>query len=189
MRLLFIIHIILGLVIQASAQDNNLTKKEVRQMERIKKKEAAEKQALVDKQITSEIIKNQRYLLLVDQISNQYGDRLNVNSTINFILVDSSRAVLQTGNDWNMYGANGVGGVTVEGRVSSYELKKSDKKENYTITFNISSAIGSYSVNLRVGSSGYSTARVSSITRGGYINFHGRLLPPSNKKIFKGSSF
>ena len=105
--------------IESFSQSSNLTKSELRQMERIKRKEIAEKQAVVDAEITKKIIEKKRYVLLADELSNRYGERSYVDRAINFILVDTTEAVIQVG-DYYSLGANGLGGITIKGDIQRF---------------------------------------------------------------------
>jgi hypothetical protein len=92
--------------------------------ERQKQREAelAETTVLIDKMVNS-----RQFVLEADYLSNQYGHRIMVNSTLNFIIVDSTEGVLQTASMSGVGGPNMMGGVTAEGSITQYELSKSAK--------------------------------------------------------------
>lgn len=173
--------------ITSFAQNTVLSKKEIRQMERIKRKEEAEKAKLKSIRLTDHLIEDQRYVLLADELSNQYGARAYVNHMINFIVVDSTHAVIQTGNDFSL-GANGVGGFTIKGKISKYQMTKNEKKGTYQISFWVNSSTGTYDVNLHFFNTGSGRATVSSATLPGRITFYGDIEAVGKRKIFKGNS-
>lgn len=188
MKKLILILLLFPLIsLSAQAQGSNLSKKEIRQMAKLKQKEAEEKQRQTDIKITSHLIKNQRYILMADEISNRYGNRLYVNRMLNFVLVDSINAIIQVGDNHSI-GSNGVGGFTIDGRITKYEVKKNEKKKSYYISFWVQSPGGSFDVSLNISESGYTSASVSSATMGGRLSYYGKLEPIQKRKIYKGNS-
>ena len=106
---------------------------------------------------------------------------------INFIACDSVNGVIQIGSD--MYiGGNGVGGVTVEGPVTSYKYTFNEKKGSYAVSFSVRSNIGSYDVRMSVYGEGRAEATVTS-NWPGRLSYSGYLVQPSSSKVYKGTSF
>lgn len=54
-----------------------------------------------------------------------------VNSNTNFVSVKGDKAVVQVAFNIPVGGPNGIGGVTVDGSVSDYEVK-TDKRKSFT---------------------------------------------------------
>ena len=187
--LLFILFIISPVLLFSQEEYSSLSKKELRQL--IKEKHRAEKEA-IDKQqgkIISLMIEYQRFVLEADYISGRSGSRISVNSTINFVIIDSTAATLQLGSPWGL-GINGVGGITVNGNVTKYEVIKKENKRgvSYNVILFIMSSRGAYDIQMWVSQSGRADATV----RGNYsgqLTYSGKLVPLSQSKIFKGHSF
>ena len=117
---------------------------------------------------------------------DRYGQNYSVSSNINFLAIDSLMAVIQIGN--SMYiGSNGLGGVTIDGRVTDYEWEKNEKRGTYLVSYSIRSSIGTYDVDVNIHSSGSADATVRG-TFGGSIRYSGDLVYPSQSRIFKGST-
>lgn len=53
---------------------------------------------------------------------DRYGQQIRVNRMINFVAVDSANAAFQFGSASNV-GVNGLGGVTIEGNITKYDVK------------------------------------------------------------------
>ncbi|MCA1746102.1 MAG: DUF4251 domain-containing protein [Bacteroidales bacterium] len=172
----------------AHAQDGGkLSPREQRKLlkeekQRIEKEEAARYAILVEEMVTSPA-----FVLEADMLYDRYGQSLQVQSTINFLMVDSTYGVIQVGSPLYL-GQNGVGGVTLEGPVSRYEVDKNEKRGTYSISYGLRSTMGNYDVTISVSSSGRADARVSG-NFSGSLRYSGRLVHPVKSRVFKGTSF
>jgi hypothetical protein len=119
-------------------------------------------------------------------LENQYGNRANVSSVLNFIRVDSIKVVLQTGSN-SIFGSNGVGGVTAEGTIGQYSIEKDLKSLSYKVRFNVNSNIGMYDVFMTVGPDTYARATVTGLGPG-RLTYSGRLEALYNSAVFKGQN-
>jgi hypothetical protein len=185
--------IIISSVSQVSAQDDPygkplLSKKEQRKLAREKKlaeKRAEEEQMLL---ITKELIKSRRFVLEADYVAGRTGNRQPANSLLNFIIVDSLESTFQLGNNFGiMY--NGVGGITVDGTISKYEVSERITKRGTTIyiTMILSTAIGNYDIYWWINPSGNAEATLRG-TFPGSITYSGKLKSLKNSRVYKGSS-
>jgi hypothetical protein len=105
-------------------------------------------------------------------------------SDVNFIKVDSTNAVLQTGTSLNM-GLNGVGGVTAEGRMSNLKIVKNVKNMSFFLRFTLVSDIGIYDVYMTINSDRAARATITGLSRGQLI-YVGRIETINNSGFFKG---
>jgi len=171
-----------------SPEDQLLSKKEQRRLAREHK--LAEKHAEEEKnrEITAYMVNDHRFILEADFISGRSGSRYPVNSTLNFILVDSTEAVIQLGSAYGI-GYNGVGGITIEGSITKYELieKQSKNAVSYSITLFVMSSLGTYDIQLWVSSSGNADATVRG-NFSGSVTYSGKLVPLGQSRIYKGMS-
>jgi len=168
------------------AQSPTLTKKE---QKKILKEERAKQKALELEQsakLVEHMISRRRFVLEANMLFDKYGNSNSVQSSINFIAIDSLSGVIQIGNP--MYiGSNGLGGITITGKVRNYKWEKNEKRGNYTVFFNISSTMGTYDVNMSIGGSAHADATVRG-TFSGSIRYSGNLVHPAKSSIFKGNS-
>jgi hypothetical protein len=149
------------------------------------KKEKRKAEADKEYRLTKQMLDNKDFVLESDFLQDRYGNRVFVNSTINFVAVDSVIAVIQIGSDRRL-GPNGVGGVTAKGRISRWELKE-DKRHNFTLSMNVMTAIGIYDLHLSVSPSGRATARLTGL-RSGNLTFDGDLVPIEESNVYEGQS-
>lgn len=105
-------------------------------------------------------------------------------SSVNFILVDSLRAVLQTGSN-SLYGSNGVGGATAEGSLSNMMITKDIKNLNFFLRFTVNSQIGVYDVSMTINSNKQARATISGMTHSKLI-YVGRIVERYNSGVYKG---
>ncbi|PWD98727.1 DUF4251 domain-containing protein [Marinilabilia rubra] len=130
-------------------------------------------------------VENQAFVLEADYLSNQYGHRVIVPSSLNFIKVEAGEAIIQIGSNGRM-GANGVGGVTAEGKISGYEIEKNHKKKSGTVSMTVTTNLGIYDLHMSFNARGHSSASVSGLRRG-RLNYSGELVPLASSGVFQGS--
>lgn len=150
-------------------------------------KSAAKKMAMVARfQSLDTLLAKRAFVLEADFLEDQYGDKIPVPELINFIMVKSPTAVIQTGSNGNL-GDNGVGGVTAEGSITKFEVTKNPKSLSYYLRFTMSTNIGFYDVSMYINSEWYARATISGNTRGKLI-YDGYLKTLRNSGVFKGQS-
>ena len=130
------------------------------------------------------MLEGKDFVLEADYLANKIGDRVPVTSSLNFISVDSSVSVLQIGRNTGI-GFNGVGGVTAEGKITRYKLQTDTKRKSFYLSYSVTTAIGSYDINMSVGADGYASATLSGTTSG-QLTYTGYLVPVENSSVYKG---
>ncbi len=173
--------LVLGLLLISSysnAQDIKLTRKE--------RKEVRKAQMNVNFHILDSLLNERNFVLEADFLEDKYGMRLPVMSNVNFIKVNQSNSVLQTGTV-SGFGYNGVGGVTAEGRIGSWDINKNVKDLSYTLRFSVLTQIGSYDVILTVNSENNASATVTGLWPG-KLTWVGHLYTLDNSRVFKGQN-
>jgi hypothetical protein len=174
---------------QYEPEQQVLTKEEQRKLEKEHKtalKKAAEEEAL---KVTEWMLDQRRFVLEADYIAGRSGTRYPVSSILNFVMVDSSEAVIQIGSSSGI-GYNGVGGITAEGSVTRYEVEKKVGKKgtSYFVIIHVLSAMGMYDVMMSVSGSGNVDATVRGNTRG-MLRYSGQLVPLKESRVYKGRSY
>jgi hypothetical protein len=159
-------------------EKKKLTRKERKEL-RLRLKE--EKIRLIDSAIN-----NRQYVLEADYIMNKKGESFSVSSNINFVCIDSSKATFQFGSTY-LIGLNGIGGVTVEGDITSYKVTKR-KSGSYYIRISVSSSVGFYDISINITSTGLADADISTISSK-RINYSGKIVPLQQSFIYKGRSY
>ncbi len=133
-------------------------------------------------------LRNQDFVLEADNIQLRSGTTLFVNSNTNFIAVKGNRAVVQISPKDYGLGANGVGGVTVDGIISGQSVS-TDRYGRITFSMNVT-GIG---INAQVEI--YMNPESNSATATVYPNFNsntvwlqGEIVPYENSGVIEGSS-
>lgn len=171
-----------------SQEEETLSRKELKSIakeEKRARKNAEEEQL---RKLVSLMMEYQRFVLEAEFVGDQTGQRIPVNSTINFIAVDSSIATLQLGTPHGV-GYNGVGGVTVDGKITKYDLKEVQGKrsKSYHLMLFISSSMGPYNVSFNISETGYSDATVRGNSMG-QLKYSGKIVPISMSRVYKGTT-
>jgi hypothetical protein len=156
--------------------------------EELKKKRKEEKAAAkeAEYQSTKAIIDSRYFILEADFLSNQRGNRRFVNSSINFIMIDSLTATVQIGSNYGI-GYNGVGGITAEGNIVKWIVEFNDISKSILIKMSMISSLGIYDIFFNISSSGNTTATLSTL-RYGRLIFEGKIKPAMESTIYKGSA-
>lgn len=165
----------------------SLSKKEQKQLLKEERQSRAVEEAELKSFFIDSTLNTRSFALEADMLYDKYGQSIPVQSNINFILVDSVYGVLQVGDPFRM-GGNGLGGVTYEGSVNSYNFEKNVKRNNYMISYTLISTFGSFDVNINVLSNGKAEATVRG-TFSGSIRYSGNIVGLANTRVFKGMSF
>lgn len=133
-------------------------------------------------------IRNQDFVLEVQQVTFKSGMTTFVNTSTNFISVKGNRAVVQISPSNFASGPNGVGGVTVQGLVTDPQVK-TDSKGRITYSFNVM-GIG---VNAQIEIYMFPGTNSASATI--YPNFNsntiwlqGNIVPYENSNVIEGST-
>lgn len=133
-------------------------------------------------------MRNRDFVLLVDNVTFNNGNTIYVNSTTNFISVKGNRAVVQISPSNYSPGPNGLGGVTVDGQISSYQIT-TDKRGNINLSYNVSG------IGLNAQIEVYLVLGSSDVQATIYPNFNsntlwisGDVVPYENASIMEGSS-
>ena len=186
--LLIFVMIISPAILFGQDDTSTLSKKEQRQLAREKRKAEQEVIDAKQREITALMLEHQRFVLEANYVAGKSGSRSPVNSTINFVIIDSTKATLQLGSPWGL-GINGVGGVTVDGNVTRYELNKKENKKgvSYNVTLYIMSSVGTYDIQMWVSQSGRADATVRGNVSG-QLTYSGQLVPLSQSRVYKGTS-
>ena len=133
-------------------------------------------------------LRNQDFVLLIDNVTFGNGNTVFVNSNVNFMSVRGDRAVVQISPSNFAPGPNGLGGVTVNGMISNYQIM-TDKKGRLNLTYNASG------IGLNAQIEVYITPGSSDAQAIVYPNFNsntlwvsGKIVPYESANIMEGNS-
>lgn len=131
---------------------------------------------------------NMDFVLEADQLIFKRGRNAFVSSSTNFVSLSDGKAVVQVAS-YRGGGPNGLGGVTVEGRASALNIK-TDKKGTVHFSMNVSGIGISASVRITLyKGSNEASVDVSPNFHSNRITLRGNLVPYSESRVFKGTSW
>ena len=133
-------------------------------------------------------ISDKDFTLEADKVEFKYGQTAFVNSNTNFVSVTGDKSVVQVAFNVPVSGPNGIGGITLDGNISNYEVKK-DKKGNINVSMNVMGTGISAFVNISL----YSGSNKASVTitpnfNSNRLTLTGVIVPSSSSRVFKGRS-
>ena len=170
---------------QEEGSVDSKTTKDLSRQQRIEQRRIDEEAAA---KLVHQMVQQRQFVLEANMVGNQTGNRIMVNSRINFIAVDSTHITIQLASVSGIGGYNGMGGITAEGTISRFDIQKTGKTKNgYAIRLYTMTRIGSYDIFFTISPSGYADARISGTTRG-KTNYYGKLVPLKQSKIYKAMS-
>lgn len=197
MRRFILMLAFLSLCLAGAAQDKTTRQERIDQwkndMKEFRQRSAPtrEKQDVIDSLLWQQAwtaVGKKAFVIEADAITFKYGDRVYVNSTTNFISVNGDRGVVQISPSSFVSGPNGVGGITVDGRISNMDLKV-DKKGNTRISMNISGKgiNAQLDITLYAGSDN-AYVIVSPNFNSQTVRLEGKLVPYGQSRTYEGMS-
>ncbi len=174
----------IGLMFFSSAllfgQNNkNLSKKE--------KKEQKKQLQIEQKKAMISLLESKEWVIEAHTVFDRYGLSYQLNPSINFVGINGDEGAMQLGFD-GLIGWNGVGGVTIDGNVTKYEIKEGKENSSPSVTLRFQGrGIGFATITISVTTSGQATAKVNG-DFGERITFSGIIKPLSESVVYKGQS-
>ena len=155
---------------------------QVKETKQERKKREKELRALNDSVAHNRAIRglqNGRWVLLADRIT--VGRRAytvyNIDSNANFLLQQDNEGMVQVAYNKINPGVNGLGGITLQGKVSGVRIE-TDKKGNINYSYHINSTEISAHITVTVyANSGNARAIVDSTFGSGTLTIYGKLVP------------
>ena len=194
-RFIFIMLALLAVQASLFAQDRKMTRKEKEaawRAERLRKRAQEERQVMHDDSIqfvqAVNAIRSGSWALEASNVTFNNGVTRFVTASTNFVSVDDGQAVVQTAfNNSNVNSPNGLGGITLEGRITSEELKM-DKDGNVYYNYGIQGADISATVNIVVtANSNQATATVNPNFSSNQMTFSGYIYPYDTAGVIEGN--
>jgi len=187
MKIIIAISTLLLISVSMFAQQDELISKS--ELKKLSKEDKKAQKVLEQERIallTDSMMVNKQFVLEANYIGDGKGQRIPVNSVLNFIVIDSTQCIMQIGSASGI-GWNGSGGLTIEGNISKYNLKiKEGKKgKSYTLMLIIMSSQGIYDITFQVSQSGYTDATVRGTTSGQLV-YSGNLVAVDKSNVYKG---
>lgn len=134
-------------------------------------------------------IENKAFTLEADRVIFKRGRTAFVSSNTNFVMVDGDKSSVQVAFNIPASGPNGLGGVTVDGNVSTYKIT-TDKKGNVRLSMSVMGVGISAQVSITL-MKGNNNATVDILPNfnSNRLTLSGSLVPLDKSGVFKGRSF
>ena len=194
MKKLFILTVLFFFAVTTFSQ----TTKEARAARReALKKERAARKALEAQQDSIayfkavEALKSGAFVLEASNVSFPNGITRFVSSSTNYVQVDSGEGIVQTAFNNFSYspGPNGLGGITVEGKISGFQLSQ-DKDGNYFCNYNITGMAISATISVTLtGGTNQASVMINPNFNGNNMTMMGRLYPLDESDVFQGTTW
>lgn len=195
-RVLFILLALFAVQVSLFAQEKKLTRKEKEaawRAERLKKRAQEERQIMHSDSIqyvqAINAIRNGSWALEASNVTFNNGVTRFVTESTNFVSVNDGQAVVQTAfNNSNINSLNGLGGITLEGRILGEELKM-DKEGNVYYNYSIQGAEISATVNVVITAhTNQATATVNPNFSSRQMTMSGYIYPYESAGVIEGTS-
>ena len=171
------------------AQDQQDQKKLLREQRREERRAQEERQDSLQFSQAFQAINNKAFTLEANQVVFKYGQTAFVSSNTNFVSVNDDQAVVQIAFNIPAAGPNGLGGITVQGSVSGYQVT-TDKSGAVHVVMNVIGAAISAAVNITLDSgSNQASVTVNPNFNSNQLTLNGQLVPSSQSTVFQGSTF
>lgn len=161
--------------------------------ERLKKRAMEEREEMHNDSIVFmqalNSIKAGSWALEASNVTFDNGVTRFVTQSTNFVSVNNGQGVVQTAfNNSNINSPNGLGGITLEGRVTAEEIKK-DNEGNIYLNYSIQGADISATVSVVVTAySNQATATINPDFSSRQMTMSGYIYPYDNSGIIEGTS-
>lgn len=186
LKIYFTLILLISFVGVADAQSRKERRMQRKQERMERKKLEAERQEQRKEAIVN-LAEDKAFVLEADALFDRYMNRYNmVNNS--FIMLRGDQVVLQTATPGGHPGFNGMGGITMNGRLVDYEVDEGKKNRPVTVTAQVSTvAAGHGTINMTIGSDGNATGTFRD-NWGNRITFTGRISDLQNSRVYEGMS-
>jgi hypothetical protein len=132
------------------------------------------------------LIDSKEWALQANTLRDRYGNNVFVDETTNFVAIADSMGVVQIAFDNARIGRNGLGGETIDGRITQYLVKDLGPGKGATIRMTLF-GYTTLSLLLNISDSGYGTIQLSGLY-GQRLTYSGQLVPLEGSDIFVGTT-
>ena len=194
--LFILLMLISALCFEATAQERKMTRKEKEaawRAERLRKRAAEERMEIHNDSVqylqAIAALKGGSWALEASNVTFNNGASNFVTESTNFVSINNGTATVQTAlNNSNVYSPNGLGGITLTGRVGNEQMSV-DRYGNVYYSFGIYGSEISATVNVVLSAgSNQATATINPNFNSSNLSMNGYIYPYSNAGIIEGTS-
>ena len=174
---------------QESRAEKRADRKAQRDAERARLKAEEQAQDAISYDDAMAALKAHQFVMEADQVMFRNGQTAFVNSNTNFVLVNQGRGTVQVAFNTVYPGPNGIGGITVDGRVGEVKTA-TDKKGNVTCSFSVMGVGISAQVSIRLThDTNNASVTINPNFNSNRLSLDGKVIPLSESSVYKGRSF
>ena len=171
---------------QESKSENRRTERKAQRDAEKAREKREEARAYAD---AVQAINNRKFVLEADRITFKRGRSAFVTSNTNFVLLNGEKASVQVAFNGPYAGPNGIGGITVDGRVGEVKTA-TDKKGNVTCSFSVMGVGISAQVSIRLThDTNNASVTINPNFNSNRLSLDGKVIPLSESSVYKGRSF
>lgn len=154
---------------------------------RVVRRRAGELQDSLNYVEALQALNGHKFVFEADMLVFKRGGTAHVMSNLNFVSLVDDKATVQVA-PFDSGGPNGVGGVTVEGRVTNIE-EKTDKRGNTRLTMSVMGrgVFAAVDITLTYGSNN-GMVTINPNLNSNRITLYGKIVPIEKSRVFKGMS-
>lgn len=135
-----------------------------------------------------EALKGQSFVLEADNVMSRRGRVHFVSPTTNFVMVDGDRVTVQVASNSAIAGPNGIGGITLDGNLSSADIN-TNSRGDVTYTFFAQGVAISAQINITLARGGNTASvRVNPNFSSNNVTMNGTIIPLELSNVYKGRS-
>lgn len=184
-NIIIIILLLLGLSFTTTTVDAQ-SKREQRKAERAERKQQEEHQLKENREAIIALAEERQLILEAHTVYDRWQNSYPVSPNTNFVAMQGKNATIQIAFP-GAVGRNGLGGVTIDGTISAYEVSHKKDKGPITIFAQVSSiTLGNATLTMRIYDNGTARANIRG-TFGAEVAFAGNIINPANTTVFKGT--
>lgn len=133
-----------------------------------------------------QLVETRQFVLEAQSLYGKQGAVFQLGNNLNFVMFNNEESTIQLAFN-HLIGWNGVGGVTTDGRISDFKIKKNNKGTSFTINATVMNKgrSGLVTMIFRVSSGGKARVDMSG-NFGSRLSFDGNIVPLSESRVFKG---
>lgn len=183
MKVINMLFVLLLVSVAAFAQETKEDKKAAKKA----RKAEQERIALENTETLRIICATKMFVLEAQTLRGGSGMTFNLNPNTNFVGFDGENSTIQLSFN-NLAGWNGVGGVTVDGKIVKFDIKAKEGKPGFNMDINVQNKGGGGLVimSFRVSSDGNANVDMRG-NWGERLSFQGRIVPLSQTTVYKGT--
>ncbi len=177
----------LAAILMALAISVPVTAQKDKKLTREEKKKLKLEKHLEQKAKLVQLAKDSTWVIEAFSVSAPGSDQISVSPGTNFVSVIKKDGNVQlTFSNVQTLGANGLGGVTLEGTVENYEMDAGEDLAPIQLTVRVKNKrSGWVLLSISVQADGRATVNVSG-SYGGQFNFSGHMMSPADSGAYKG---